>query len=571
LKFTQTHISAAIILSFGLAGCGSDSSDPVVPVVPVNTAPSDISLATASVDENLAGGTAGSLSATDADAGSTFTYAVDDERFEIDGATLKLKSTEQLDYETTTSVELNVTVTDNGGLTFAKAITVEVADLLDYYDFDSAATPGTSSVSYGGQVARQLLISELSNFINTQIGDTSAFDTAGTFTTRAQVLEALNSYFDVPDYDVLAQRDLLTTTTPAAQTKLADISSSSKDLVGKIAGNDATGQHKDWATEFVGWNADGVTTPESLVRVLFDKLADNAEMQMSGMVRQDAYGDTITKIYLTEDGRDLKQLIQKFLLMSVAFSQGVDDYLDSDTDGKGLLSDHSIDSTKAYTMLEHQFDEGFGYFGAARNYLDYTDEETAGKGGRDSWQGYQDTNGDGTIDFNSEYNFGQSTNAAKRDRGATVAVDLSADAMNAFLQGRKLLSDTAGTALTDDQKTELYVYRDAALGAWEKAIAATVVHYINDVNNDLTALGTDDFNYSDLAKHWSEMKAFSLGLQFNRLSVLSDADFTSVQTLMRVAPELDAANIDAYKADLITARDLLQTAYQFDAENAANW
>jgi hypothetical protein len=571
LKSTQTHISAAIILSFGLAGCGSDSSDPVVPVVPVNTAPSDISLATASVDENLAGGTAGSLSATDADAGSTFTYAVDDERFEIDGATLKLKSTEQLDYETTTSVELNVTVTDNGGLTFAKAITVEVADLLDYYDFDSAATPGTSSVSYGGQVARQLLISELSNFINTQIGDTSAFDTAGTFTTRAQVLEALNSYFDVPDYDVLAQRDLLTTTTPAAQTKLADISSSSKDLVGKIAGNDATGQHKDWATEFVGWNADGVTTPESLVRVLFDKLADNAEMQMSGMVRQDAYGDTITKIYLTEDGRDLKQLIQKFLLMSVAFSQGVDDYLDSDTDGKGLLSDHSIDSTKAYTMLEHQFDEGFGYFGAARNYLDYTDEETAGKGGRDSWQGYQDTNGDGTIDFNSEYNFGQSTNAAKRDRGATVAVDLSADAMNAFLQGRKLLSDTAGTALTDDQKTELYVYRDAALGAWEKAIAATVVHYINDVNNDLTALGTDDFNYSDLAKHWSEMKAFSLGLQFNRLSVLSDADFTSVQTLMRVAPELDAANIDAYKADLITARDLLQTAYQFDAENAANW
>jgi hypothetical protein len=31
------------------------------------------------------------------------------------------------------------------------------------------------------------------------------------------------------------------------------------------------------------------------------------------------------------------------------------------------------------------------------------------------------------------------------------------------------------------------------------------------------------------------------------------------------------AEVLAYRADLMTARDLLQAAYAFDAENAANW
>jgi hypothetical protein len=429
--------------------------------------------------------------------------------------------------------------------------------------------PGESAVSYSGQIARQLLINDLNQLISSDLSDTSAFDTSGTFTNREQVMNALTSYFDVEDYDVLSQRALLTQTTPGGQSTLAEISGSSKDLVGKIAGNDATGQHKDWLTEFEGWGDKGSTTPELLVRTYFNMLADNAQTQMDGTVRQDPFGNDINLIYLTDNGLDLKQLIQKFLIMSVAFSQGADDYLDNDVDGKGLLSSHT-DTSKAYTPLEHQFDEGFGYFGAARNYLDYTDEEVAAKGGRDDWQLYHDTNADEAIDFNAEYNFGQSTNAAKRDRGATVATDLSADAMNAFLNGRKLLNDTAGTPLTDAQMDELLGYRDQVLAAWEKAIAATVVHYINDVNADLATLGTADFSYSDLAKHWSEMKGFGLGLQFNRLSPLSDEDFAQVHTLMADAPVM-TGDVAAYTANLLVARDILQAAYEFDAENAANW
>jgi hypothetical protein len=144
--------------------------------------------------------------------------------------------------------------------------------------------------------------------------------------------------------------------------------------------------------------------------------------------------------------------------------------------------------------------------------------------------------------------------------------------MDAFLQGRKLLNDTAGVALTDGQKTELYGYRDTAVLTWEKAIAATVVHYINDVDADLGSIGTDDFSYADTAKHWSEMKGFALGLQFNKATPLSDTDFITVHTMIGDMPVLTGeVEVSAYRADLLIARDLLQAAYAFDAENAANW
>jgi hypothetical protein len=575
-KTKKSLLSVAIITAtLGLTACGGSSSESTptpAPTPPVNSAPTDIALSASNVSENMTGAAIGTLSATDADASDTFTFTVNDERFEIDGGALKLKADNALNFEREAEVTLSVTVTDSASATFSKDITVTVDDLLDYYDFDSKAMPGESSVSYSGQIARQLLISDLFKIIGAELSDATTFDTNGTFVNREAVLNALNSYFDVADYDVASQRTLLTTATPSAQTILSEISGSSKNLVGKIAGNDATGQHKDWNNgEFAGWGEKGSTTPEGLIRTFFDMLADNAQTQLDGTVRQDPFGNDITNISLTSDGRDLRQLIQKFLSMSVSFSQGVDDYLDNDVDGKGLLSDHT-DTEKAYTMLEHQFDEAFGYFGAARDYLDYSDEEVATKGGRDDWQLFHDTNGDGSIDFNSEYNFGHSANASKRDRGATVANDFSKEAMDAFLQGRKLLNDTAGVALTDAQKTELYGYRDTAVLTWEKAIAATVVHYINDVDTDLNKIGTEDFSYSTIAKHWSEMKGFALGLQFNKNTPLNDADFITVHTMMGDMPVLTGeAEVLTYRANLLIARDLLQAAYAFDAENAANW
>ena len=84
----------------------------------------------------------------------------------------------------------------------------------------------------------------------------------------------------------------------------------------------------------------------------------------------------------------------------------------------------------------------------------------------------------------------------------------------------------------------LKAHRDMALDAWEKAVAATVVHYINDTLQDMGKMELD-YSFSDHAKHWSEMKGFALGLQFNRFSPLSDADFGTLHNYMGTQPVLE--------------------------------
>lgn len=580
MNFKKNLLTASVLASvMTLTACGgSSSSDPVVvdPVEPTNSAPTDIALSNMSVDENSVAGEVGTLSATDADSGDTFTFTTDSDRFSIDGTTLSLAEGVSFDFETEDSVTVSITVADAAGATFSKDLTIDVNDLLDTYKFASKFNDGESSVSYTGQIARHAMIAELNHYIGNVLKD--ELDD-GTLTSRDEVLAKLDYYFRTTEeqYDGFALNFL----DNAEQGFVANISSSHKNLVGKIAGNDVAGQDKDWSTEFAGWAAKGAMVPEDLVDVFFGQLADNAQAHIDGVVRTAVTGEDITEIYLNTDGTDLKQLIQKYLLMAVPYSQSAGDYLGTDYDGKGLTTDNiSADGgTKPYSKLEHQFDEGFGYFGAAVNYLAYNDNEISGKvssdeDGRADWNGYHDTDGNGTIDLTSEYNWGQSVNAAKRDRGTasnTNPTDLTKTTMEAFLAGRKIINDNAGMALSEDQMTELLAQRDIAIDGWERAIAATVVHYINDTNADLQQLGTDDFNYADLAKHFSEMKGFALGLQFSPFSKITDEQFEQIHTLMGNAPVLNQADVAAYMEDLLEARDIIETALSFDSENVANW
>jgi hypothetical protein len=195
---------AVIAAKFGLTACGGSSSGSTPP--PVNSAPTDITLSVSNVSENETGAVIGDLSATDADASDTFTFAVNDERFEVDGATLKLKAENALNFEqeanVSLSVSLSVTVTDSASATYSKDITVDVDDLLDYYGFKSKNMPGESAVSYSGQVARQILISDLFKFIGANLSDATEFNTNGAFVNREAVMDSLNSYFDVAGYAV---------------------------------------------------------------------------------------------------------------------------------------------------------------------------------------------------------------------------------------------------------------------------------------------------------------------------------------------------------------------------------
>ena len=371
------------------------------------------------------------------------------------------------------------------------------------------------------------------------------------------------------DSDSDGATKLTMSTTPATKQKTFDDVSSGKDLVGKLAGNDTKTDHKDWSKEFAGWSdtaiaahGGAVTNPEGLVIAMFETLEEQALARAQGNQATGPDGEALP-VYVTADGLDLKQLIQKFLLMAITFHQGTDDYLDGDVDGKGLLASNAP-GDDAYTPLEHAWDEGFGYFGAARDYLAYTDDEIAAKGGRDGWQGYYDTDGDGSIDLKSEFNFGASVNAAKRDRAG--GTDFTADAMNAFLTGRAIIA-AAGDSLTSDQMAALEVQRDAAVAAWEKALAATVVHYINECIVHIDAFGTPDHSFVDYAKHWSELKGFALGFQFNPRSPLGSTAFGEFHAKVGdkpVSPKADAADIAAYRKALLEARTLLGDAYEFD-------
>ncbi len=442
------------------------------------------------------------------------------------------------------------------------------------YVFESG---GESSVAYNGQAFRHVLIAALTRYVG---GLTAQIDDGSLVPAAGDIVGALDFYYEFDVASAGGEPHGLSTDPAPKQATWADISASGANLKGKIAGNDPEGQHADWSTAFVGWEDPAVTTPESLVRLWFGQLEAAAIDRANGNIPTDPAGQPIALVQVTPQGQDLQQLLQKFLLGAVAFSQGADDYLDDDLEGKGLLSPNTPDGENPYTALAHGWDEGFGYFGAARDYGLYTDDEIAAADGRDGWKkGYHDTDGDGAIDLRAEFNFGHSTNAAKRDRGSnpSAPTDFTQGAWEAFLTGRAIIAAAEGP-LTTEQLEALRAERDAAIENWEKAIAASAVHYINEVLHDTAALGTAEYSFADHAKHWSEMKGFALSFQFNPRSPLTDSQFAQLHEKLGQAPALVAgAEADAYKSRLLAARDLLKTAYGFaeanmgDANGEGGW
>jgi hypothetical protein len=157
-----------------------------------------------------------------------------------------------------------------------------------------------------------------------------------------------------------------------------------------------------------------------------------------------------------------------------------------------------------------------------------------------------------------------------------------------------MLQQTRG--LNEAEQAALDAQIKIASVTWEKCVAATVVHYINDVTGDMGKFVAPDFadlkNFNDLAKHWGEMKGFALALQFSPASPFRDGSVagTDVEqlrlmlTLMGDAPVLADGSqggvpatgsaqtaIDAYLADLKKARDILEKAYTFDSAVVAGW
>ena len=456
------------------------------------------------------------------------------------------------------------------------------------YNFkNSTYTADADSVSYTGQVARQLLISGMVDYME-------AMSESGK--TEAEYLVDLDFYINGDGANDASTG--FTLKNGAANGSDIDNAetygaiSSGKNLDGKIAGGNGEGggeTSKIINDEFFGWS-DGLNAnalPIDLVDLWIAQLATQASDGTSFSIPTVDGDVNVTSVHYDVQGRNQRQLLQKFLMGAVSFSQGTNDYFQSDW----AVQVTTQEGTKNYTEAEHNFDEAFGYYGAARDNNDYEDLEARAKSGRDEWKnGYHDTDNNGLIDPRSEFNFGHSQNCAKRDVGSagnSNPTDLSGEVMNAFLAGRQIISNASNAgSITDDELATLHAQIKTAAVTWEKCIAATAIHYINDVTADMSGFSNGAYasvsNFTDLGKHWSELKGFALSLQFSPFSPFHDADVTAVNiddlkavlSAIGDAPVLATdtqANIDAYIQALSSARDTLQQAYSFDAENVAGW
>lgn len=233
------------------------------------------------------------------------------------------------------------------------------------FNFESRFVSGAESARYSGQVTRQVLIADLNTEIASRL---EARITDGTWnpTDKQTVLDVLNSYL-IEGTAAIGDNQIQLTTTPATQQPTYNDISTGKNLLGKLAGRDDVTDHKDWdAGDFQGWT---IESPEALVASWFDEIATNTTEKSNGADRTYAPTGESLAVYHTQDGLDLKQLVQKFLLGAVTFSQGTDDYLDDATEGKRLLTDNVSAAPDVYTKLEHQYDEWGGDTGFRKNDL----------------------------------------------------------------------------------------------------------------------------------------------------------------------------------------------------------
>ena len=485
---------------------------------------------------------------------------------------------------------MNATQSDVDGDGTGDACDTAVATT--YTGFPSAYdTTATDSISYTGQVARHMLILGL---VDTMESVTEQGDTYDNYKS------AMNTWVEGDD-------SLSVVWTPKGGEALTDAAtvgdiSTGKNLDGKIAGGNGEGGGETSVLideSMIGWTEgmDSTPLPIEVVDYWVDKLATEATdgTDLSITTVDGAATVSIDQAQMDAHGRNYRQLIQKFLLGAVTLSQATNDYLQTD-----FANTLGQEKTKAYGAGEHDWDEAFGYYGAARNNNDFTDNEAAGKSGRDGWKnGYNDANADGTIDVRSEYNMGISQNCAKRDRkdvdGDGVGeTNLSKEAFDAFVLGRHVISEATNSgSMSASQEAVVKAQAEIAGKAMEKCVAATAIHYINDVIGDMGNFSDGSFadasNFKDLGKHWSEMVGFALGLQFSPWSPFraDDASLANLNTIyanMGHAPVLADGSqagtpatgtaqeaIDAYIAGLQAARTMLQDAYGFDSALVEVW
>ncbi|MBB6460779.1 DUF4856 domain-containing protein [Flammeovirga kamogawensis] len=213
------------------------------------------------------------------------------------------------------------------------------------------------------------------------------------------------------------------------------------------------------------------------------------------------------------NGHEPAQMVAKGLMGATLYYQSVSNYL---TNEKLDGADNETVEEGDGTAMEHYWDEGFGYFGAAEDYA---------------------TNEDAKNWYWAKY--------AKSRAGV---YDVSGDIFNAFIAGR--------VAIAAKDYDERNKQRDIIVAKWEELVAINVIHYLNSLETD-TELG-------DQMHHWSEALAFAWCLQYNASKVISTEDLNTVIDLLGDSVD------DVSSEDIASIKTSLQTTYGFSTEVVNN-
>lgn len=156
---SDTGHSITVVASDGSAKTSSTLN---IAVNDANEVPTLVTLSNASVDENDDGAIVGLLTVDDPDAGDSHSFTLSDARFEVVSGQLKLIAGNSLDYETESSVTIDVTATDSGGLDRVETFIIIVNNVVeplftagdDAVDFNSIVdgqyVAGTEHDALGG-------------------------------------------------------------------------------------------------------------------------------------------------------------------------------------------------------------------------------------------------------------------------------------------------------------------------------------------------------------------------------------------------------------------------------------
>ena len=386
------------------------------------------------------------------------------------------------------------------------------------YTFNSRFVEGESSVSYSGQVVRNLLI----NDIKTQMGTDAG---SGNPATLLSMMANDNA-----DRAILAGSGLTT-----VQTKYQDISSSQLN--------------------------DRLTAVDSYIIPGYDA---NATALINGWVNELAQAGKTRA-----SGIRLDQITQKTLWGAVSYWQATSKYMSKiPTDDNTVAVDG-----KTYTEMEHHWDESFGYFGAALDYnTAYTDDSD-----RKS-DPYFDSNNDGKIDFKSEFNVGWAITAAKRDvcSGCDTNYDFTKTIFDAYLEGRTLIVNQADLSEILVQRDLIMNTWEKVVAAVSIHYVNDVAADIEALIAAGSAVAPTDAAAADYENHWGEMRGYANGLLYNDFKVIENANLNRILAVMGTAPvyatDADFTAMQAYHTALTgEVRAIFKQTYGFSDGNMANW